>query len=150
MAMTVALTAVLSILAITGLAWTAKKMLRVPLCPICLGVGGTWLWMLVARYFGAALDTSMLPVLLGGSAVGIAYALEKRLPEGRSALLWKSLFIPVSLAAAYGIALLNWAVLGAAATALLVVSAVFFVPPRLQAKNSATVERLQEQMKKCC
>ncbi len=148
--MTVAFTAVLSILAITGLAWAAKTTLRVPLCPICLGVGGTWLWMLTVRYFDVALDTSMLPVLLGGSAVGIAYTLEKRLPEGRSALLWKSLFIPVSLAAAYGIALADWAVLGAAATALLVVSVVFFLPPRQATQDSATVEKLQEQMKKCC
>ncbi len=148
--MTVALTAVLSILAITGLAWAAKKMLRVPLCPICLGVGGTWLWMLIARYFGVAFDTSMLPVLLGGSAVGVAYQLEKRLPRGRSALLWKSLSIPAGLAAAYGVALPDWTLFAAALVALLILSVIFFVPPRLQANDGATVDKLAEQMKKCC
>lgn len=148
--MTVALTAVLSILTITGLAWTTKKMLRVQLCPVCLGVGGTWLWMLVARYFGVVMDTSMLPVLLGGSAVGIAYQLERRLPEGRSALLWKSLFIPASLVAAYGLAGPNWILFGGAIAALLFLTVGFFVRPRVQAKDSATVEALEQQMKKCC
>lgn len=148
--MTVILATLLSIATITALAWIAKRLLRVPLCPICTGVAGTWLWMVVARYFGLAFDTSMLPVLLGGSAVGIAYQLEKRVPEGRSALLWKSLFIPLALVAAYGIALPNWIVLGGAIAALLVLTGIFFVPPLLQEKDGAVVGKLQEQMKKCC
>ena len=148
--MTVALATVLSILAITALAWAAQRRARAPICPICVGVGGTWLWMLAARYLGVAFDATMLPVLLGGSAVGVAYVLERRLPEGRSALLWKSLFIPSSLAAAYGVALPDWTVLGAGAAALLLVSIVFFLPTQAQAKDNATVESLQEQMKKCC
>ena len=39
--MTVILATIFSIFAICGMAWAAKKMLRVPICPICLGVGGT-------------------------------------------------------------------------------------------------------------
>ena len=150
MPMTVALATVFSILVITALAWAAKATLRVPVCPICLGVGGTWLWMMVARYFGVAFDTSMLPVLLGGSAVGVAYQLEKHLPPGRSVLLWKSLFIPAALVAAYGIALPNWTVLATAAAVLLVLTVIFFVPPRLDQTDSATVAKLEEQMKRCC
>ena len=150
MPMTVILTTVLSVLIITGLAWAARRMLRISVCPICLGVGGTWLWMVVARYFGVAFDASMLPVLLGGSAVGVAYQLEKHLPDGRSPLLWKTLFIPVGLVAAYGLAAPNWTVLAAAIVALLLLAASFFVSPRIQAKDSATVEKLEQQMKKCC
>ena len=148
--MAIVLTTVLSILAITVLAWAAKKMLRITVCPICLGVGGTWLWMVVARYFGMAFDTSMLPVLLGGSAVGLAYQIEKRLPPGGSALLWKSLFIPAGLVAAYGIALPNWTLFAVALVVVLILTVLFFVPRHLQANDSATVERLEEQMKKCC
>jgi len=148
--MTVAIATVISILAIAALGWATKHMLRVPVCPICLGVGGTWSMMLAARYLGVDLDTSMLPVLLGGSAVGVAYQLEKHLPEGRSALLWKSFFIPLSLAAAYGIALPNWTVLAVATVAILVLTTIFFISPHPQASDSATVEKLQEQMKKCC
>ena len=106
--------------------------------------------MVIARYFGVAFDTSMLPVLLGGSAVGVAYQLERRLPEGRPPLLWMTLFIPAGFIAAYGIALPNWTVLAAAIVALLLLTAIFFAPPRVQAKDSATVEKLQQQMKKCC
>ena len=148
--MTAVLTPVLSILAITALAWAAKRMLRAPVCPVCMGVGGTWLWMLVARHLGLAFDTSMLPVLLGGSAVGIAYQVERRLPEGRSALLWKSLFIPFGLAAAYGVSLPNWTVLAAASVALAIVTGIFFAHPQAAPRDSAAIEKLQEQMKKCC
>ena len=148
--MTAILETVASIAAITALAWAAKKLLRAPLCPICSGVAGTWLWMLVARQYGVAIDAAMLPVLLGGSAGGISYQLEKRLPPGRSVLLWKSLFIPTALVAAYAIALPDWTVLAAAAAALLVVTFAFLVPPRAQAADSATVTKLEEQMKNCC
>ena len=148
--MTAVLTSVLSILAITALAWAAKRTLRAPVCPICMGVGGTWLWMLVARYLGLAFDTSMLPVRLGGSVVGVAYQLEKRLSEGRSALLWKSLFIPFGLAAAYGVALPNWTAFATASVALLIVTGIFFAPLQAEPRHSAAVEKLREQMKKCC
>ncbi len=150
MPMTVAIATVISILAIAAMAWTAKSMLRVPVCPICLGVGGTWLWMLVARHYGVEFDSTMLAVLLGASAVGVAYQLEKRLPEGRSALLWKSLFIPFGLAAAYGVALPNWTVLAAAAVVLLIVAGIFLAPVQAEPKDSAAVGKLREQMKKCC
>src|SRR3990172_8674039 len=92
--MTAILATTFSILAISGVAWAAKRMLRVPVCPICLGVGGTWLWMLIGRSLGYAVDATMLAILLGGSVAGIAYQLERRLPQGRSPLLWKILFIP--------------------------------------------------------
>jgi len=101
----------LSILAIAGAAWAAKKWLRVPLCPICLGVGGTWLWMLIGRSLGYSVDAAMLSILLGGSVVGIAFQVERRLPQGRSPLLWKTLFIPAGFAAAYALAAAQWSLL---------------------------------------
>ena len=148
--MTVAIATAISILAIAAMAWAAKRMLGVAVCPICLGVGGTWLWMLVTRQFGMVIDTAMLAVLLGGSAVGVTYQLEKRLPEGRSALLWKSLFIPFGLAVAYGLALPNWTVFAAASVASLIVTGIFLVPVQVEPTDSAAVKKLQEQMKKCC
>ncbi len=150
MPMTVILGTLLSIATIAALAWLAKRQLRVPLCPICTGVAGTWLWMVAARYFGVPFDVSMLPVLLGGSAVGVAYQLEKRLPQGRSALQWKSLFIPIGLVVAQGVALPNWTLFAAALVAVLILTVIFFIPPRLRTNDSATVDKLEEQMKKCC
>lgn len=139
-----------SILVLTGLAWIAGRYLRFPVCPICVGVAGTWIGMLGARFVGIAINDVMLGILLGGSVVGIAYQLEKRLPQGRSQLLWKSLFFPVGFAAAYGIVAANWALAATAAAVLLALSAMLFLPHRLSETNDVTVGKLEEQMKKCC
>ena len=141
-----------SILAIAGLAWGARRLLGAPLCPICLGVGGTWMWLLAAREFGYAVDTAMLAVLLGGSVAGIAYQLEKRLPPGRSALLWKTLFIPVGFVAAWGLATQAWPWFLAASLALLPLAAFFLLAPAAPRPEteSAKVEELTRKMRDCC
>lgn len=148
--MTIILITTISILAITGLAWLARKVLPVPICPICVGVAGTWVWMLAGRLGGFEFDASMLAILLGGSVVGVGDQLEKRLPQGRSPLLWKTLFLPTGFVAAYGLAVGHWRLLAMAIIALLLLTAVFFVPRRQPQKNSAVVEKLKEDMKKCC
>ena len=148
--MDVILLTTVSILAITGFAWLAGKILPFPVCPICVGVAGTWLWMLAAQLAGFPLDPSMLAILLGGSVVGSAYQLEKHLPEGRSPLLLKTLFLPIGFLAAYGLAVPHWSLLAMAVAALLLLSVVFFVPRRHPEKNSAAVEKLERDMKKCC
>ena len=148
--MTIVLTTIASILAIAGLAWAAGRMLRLPLCPICSGVAGTWLWMVVARHFGFAVDAVMLSTLIGGSVVGIAYQLEKRLAGVRSALAWKTLFIPAGFAAAYGLAVAHWVLLTTALVVLLPLAA-YFLWPRGSSKTSSTaVQELESKMKNCC
>ena len=139
-----------SILALVGLAWVARRALRSALCPICIGVAGTWLWMLVARAFGMPIDATMLAVLLGASVVGIAGQVEGRLARASSPLLWKTLALPIGFVAAYGIALEQWALAAAGAAALLSVSA-WCLSPRPAARGDAmTVEKLERQMKNCC
>ena len=148
--MTVILATIFSIFAICGMAWAARKMLRVPICPICLGVGGTWLWMVIARAFGYAVDTTMLSILLGGSVAGIAYQLENRLPPGRSPLLWKTLFIPSGFVAACALAAPQWALFAAASVALVLLTAVFLLPPGALGEKNETVEELKRKMRECC
>lgn len=148
--MTIVLTTIASILAIAALAWAASRMLRVPLCPICAGVAGTWLWMVVARHFGFAVDISMLPTLLGGSVVGVAYQLERRLAKGRSPLLWKTLFIPAGFAAAYALAVAHWALLATVLVALLLLTAYFLLPRGSAKTSSSAVQALESKMKNCC
>lgn len=150
MPMTVILITIISILAITGLAWLATKVLPFPVCPICVGVAGTWLWMVAAGLAGFAFDASMLAILLGGSVVGAAYQLEKHLAPGRSPLLWKALSLPIGFAAAYGVAVSHWRLLAIAGVALLFLTAVFFMRRRHSEKDSAALERLEREMKKCC
>jgi hypothetical protein len=148
--MTIVVTTIGSILALAGLAWAAGRLLRIPLCPICTGVALTWLWMLVARYLGVAVDAAMLSILLGGSVVGIAYQLEKRLAGTRSPLLWKTLFIPVGFAAAYGLVAAQWAMLAAALLVLLLLSAYFLWPRASVTTPSDAVQDLESKMKNCC
>ena len=44
--------ALFSIWLLAALAWVGRRTLRVSVCPICVGVAGTWLWMLICRHFG--------------------------------------------------------------------------------------------------
>ena len=148
--MTVILATMFSILAISGMGWAAKKLLRIPLCPICLGVGGTWLWMLIARALGHEVDISMLSILLGGSVAGVAYLVEKRLPQGRSPLLWKTLFIPAGFVAAYALVAPQWALFAVTGVVLILLTAFFLVPPAASGEQSETVEELKKKMQQCC
>ncbi len=144
------LLAVVSVLGITALAWAARRLLAAPVCPICAGVAGTWLWMLAGRELGYAADATVLAILLGATVAGSAYQLEKRLPPGRSRLLWKTLFVSTGLAAAYGLAVPVWIVAGAAIAVLIALTAVFLAPKRGPAPDNARIEELERQMKRCC
>lgn len=148
--MSAILIATASIFAIAGLVWLANKLLRTPACPICLGVGGTWLWMVIARALGYPVDAAVLSILLGGSVAGIAYLVEKRLPRGRSPLAWKTLFIPGGFIAAYALVSSQWMLFGAAAGALALLAAYFLYRPGAQVEQSETVEALKRKMQQCC
>ena len=143
---------IVSILAIAGLIWLANKALPFRICPICAGVSGTWLWLLVAMANGWLLITDyQLPVaiLMGSSVVGIAYQLEKRLPENRSPLVWKTIFIPLGFLVAYHLVLFDWIAFAIfLAVELLFVWFYLFLVSH-QPKN-VQVEKLEKQMEKCC
>ncbi len=142
--------ALVSIWLLAALAWLARRTLRVSVCPVCAGVAGTWLWMLAARQFDIGVDTSLLPLLLAGSVVGIAYQLERFVPAGRSAALFKSIAIPIGLAAAYALEQSQWGLLLAMLVALAVVGAAFFRAAGEASPASEAVEELKKQMKQCC
>lgn len=144
------LTTIASIFAITGAAWAVRRLLRLPLCPICCGVGGTWLWMAVAREFSYPVDPTLLAILLGTSVTGIAYQVEKHLPNERSALLWKTLFIPTGIVAAYALAASYWVLSGITGVALVILTAVFLMAPDTSAADSEQVKELRKKMQNCC
>lgn len=139
-----------SMFSLALLAWLAGRVLRLSVCPVCVGVAGTWLWMLGARLGGVAVDSTILAILLGASAVGIAQWIENRLPPGRSPLLLKALALPAGFAAAYGLAAELWFVAAAAMAALALLIALFLRPLGAAAGNPAVVAQLEERMKKCC
>lgn len=145
----------LSIFIITGVAWVLSKALPFKACPICAGVSGTWLWMLIGMF------TNQLPVidyqfpaaiLMGGSIVGIAYSLEKHVPRGRSLLLWKALFIPAGFIAVYEIVALR-PVSSVAAVAVLIILALVFLRfggKRKEVSDDERIKELEKKMEECC
>jgi hypothetical protein len=139
-----------SVVAITGAVWLARALFAVRLCPICIGVGGTWLWMVLAREFGYPVDATVLALLLGGSVAGLASLLEKRVPAARSALLWKTLFIPTGLVAAYGLLAQQWVVFGTLFLALAALTAFFLSTPAVSSGTGRNVEDLARRMRDCC
>lgn len=146
-------TATISILAIAGVVWIANKILPLRICPICAGVSGTWLWML-AGMFSGLLPTSdfQLPtaILMGGTVVGIAYQLEKYLPQNQSPLLWKILFVPAGFAAVYAV-LTQWqSIFLASFIFILLITFVFLYPRGKSATRKKTIEELEKKMKDCC
>ena len=144
---------IVSIFAITGLMWFLNRIFPFKICPICAGVSGTWLLILVGIY-GGWLEADgwklMAALAMGGSIVGIAYQLEKKLPVGRSPLLWKALFIPAGFIAAYGILMQWWGVFLASLAFLFTLAFVFRAPPRNPSTHDVKVRELEKKMKNCC
>lgn len=147
--MTTLLAAIASMLALTLLAWLARKASRWPICPICLGVAGTWLWLLAARPAGLAVEPAVLAILLGASVLGGAQWIEARLPPRRSPLLWRALALPAGFVAAHGVVAERWAEAALGAAVLAVLAAVF-LRTGAAAGDPAVVAQLEERMKKCC
>ncbi len=141
----------ISIFTITGLVWLLNRILPFKICPICAGVSGTWLWMIAAKFLGYEIDLVIPAMLMGGSVVGIAYQVEKRLPDGLSPLLWKTLFIPAGFIAVYSIITSWWALFIAGTIILIITVLIFTKKPRTSTvKNDEAVEELKKKMKNCC
>lgn len=147
------LTFIISIFAITGLVWLFNKVSPLKICPICAGVSGTWLWILAGIYLSLLDVGSWSPIAaiaMGGSVVGIAYQLEKRLPHNRSPFLWKTLFIPVGFLAIYSIISSWWGVAALTLLWLLGVTAVFLRAPIHVRGENKKVKELEKRMEECC
>lgn len=103
--------------------------------------------MLVGYYMGYAIDAAVIGLLMGGSPVGIAYVLEKKLPEGRSPIWWKFFAIPPGFALMYGLltASMPWVV--GSAVFLASIAAVFF---RKHSGGNTRVAQMEKSLEHCC
>lgn len=121
-----------SILLITGLAGLLKgllakrpaSMLRRAvtkqwsnklLCPICIGVSLTWLWLLAAMWLGViSYSQFIIPValLMGGSVVGIAYQYAEFRKQGLTKLTWLIWMIVPGFVTVYGLLGQEWLIAG--------------------------------------
>lgn len=144
-----ALIAFISIYALAAAAHLVRRFTRIKLCLVCAGVAGTWIWLLVARRLGIAVDPTIIASLIGGSVVGIAYQAAKRLPPNRSPVGWKLAAIPPGFVAAYGIVTDAPIVVGLGLAAALAAAAWFWRHPRHSATRSE-IASLERDMKNCC
>ena len=141
-----------SILVITSIVWLWNKVTPFYVCPICAGVSGTWIWMLIGRWSGQLpVANYQLPIaiLMGGSVAGIAYQIEKILPTGKSAFLWKTLFIPAGFFFVHNV-VNQKLVLASWILAFIMLLTIIFLMPGEQNINKGKIEALKDKMKNCC
>lgn len=140
----------LSILLITAIVWRLNSIFGKRICPICVGVSGTWLSLLAARAAGLPVDPVLIGILMGGSVVGIAYRAERYLAAARSPLAWKVWFMTAGFGLVYGIVRESF-VYAAIGGALVVCSLPYFFRSRqLQPPESEAQKHIQEKLKNCC
>ena len=142
--------AIISIFGLTLAAWVLKNFSPVPVCAICVGVSGTWIWLLLIQQFGYHIDVLVPAILMGGSVVGLAYQGEKRIPDGQSALLWKTLFLPFGFLAVYSVFVAWWFVLLGAVLGMSLLAFFFLSSSRQTRHDHKTIKTLEEKMKQCC
>lgn len=145
----------LSILGITLVARILYQKTKFKICPICAGVSATWMWMLLAYWlkmepFGYEVELLIPAILMGGSVVGIAYQIEKKLPENKSPLIWKVVVIPSGFLAVYSL-LHEWWTVAIPLLIFLFMYALFFLQKDKESKHAGErVQELKDRMKNCC
>lgn len=135
---------VISILTITTLVWLVNRILPFAVCPICAGVFFTWVGLVGAHFLGYRIDLIVPALLMGGSVVGIAYQLEKKLDK--PSLLGKALFISSGFVVAYSVLEQLWTVFFLAIGFLLLISITLLsASPRGESTRG-----LEKKMEDCC
>ena len=142
--------AIASILAITGLIRFAKKILPFPVCPICAGVSGTWIWMILAHGGGYQIDLTVPAILMGGSVVAAMFKLE-RFVKPKFVLVWKTAFVASGFWAANGLITGNWLILVTGIIFAVLVTLAFKMRRIKENKpGSEKIEELKKKMRNCC
>lgn len=143
---------VISIVAISAVVWFANRILPITICPICAAVFLTWVGLVGANLAGYPVDLVVPALLMGGTVVGTAYQLEKKLggePSGVR-MFWKVFFIPTGFIAAYAVLEQSWVVFLGAAIFLCLISLVLMFSSRAKNANLAALSDIEKKMKDCC
>lgn len=142
--------ALTSILTLAILAWLVKHILPFPVCPICVGVAGTWLWLLVAHFWGYQFDLVVPAILMGGTVVGAMSKLEK-LIESKFVLVWKTVFVISGFLAANSLITDNW-LLAATGIILAIITTLSCKMQKIELTKPGTeqIEELKDKIKNCC
>ncbi len=142
----------ISIFIIAGMAYGAKRLFALPLCPICVGVFLTWLWMLGLSFAGYDINLIIPAILMGGSVVGIANEIGKRIRQTSDLVAFKMLFIPAGFVVVYGIVERVW-IEAAVASAVAILIIVTYVRKKVVSpplEKEAHIVAIEKDMKNCC
>jgi hypothetical protein len=138
--------ALISISVLTGIAFAVRRFARISVCPICVGVSGTWAWMLGIRFMGVAVQESVIMRLMWGSGVGIAYDWERRADTGEP--VFKLVFVSAGFLTAWAIVTSSWEV--ALIAGLVTGISPALVRRRGDRRSFGRARLLEEKMKECC
>lgn len=76
------LTTTLIVLTILFILFIAlRSIFKMQICALCAAVSTTWILLLALLYMGKEIDQTLIGILMGGSAVGLMYYLENKLPD---------------------------------------------------------------------
>lgn len=103
-------TILISILLIYFLAIAYNLILGRPkICPICVAVAGTWVWMLIFYLTQPSLIQPLwLGILMGGSVVGIMYQIDKKASGRLGWIIVKPLWVVTGFGLAMSIIRQQW------------------------------------------
>ncbi len=146
------------VLIITIIAWLINKMLPFGICPICAGVSGTWLLLLVGvllNYVSMESYGSVITLFMGGTIVGIAYQGEKRFKwaQGNIAKFRVPVMLVGFLLAYCALSSISWITFGVEVAVLGLVTYLYFVMPAIATRrvgDQTKTREIEERLKDCC
>lgn len=151
--MTQAIIIIVSAVGLAVLFKSALKILPFRFCAVCAGVFLTWIWILAGVFMGfLPLSDWLLPagILMGGSAVGAAYRLEKKFGEEKFNFRRKIFFMVFSFAAVFRFLETDFVgfLIFLALAGLTGLDFLIFGWPAKD--DSSKAKELEEKMKNCC
>jgi len=143
--------AAIFILLMGGLASLLGRVLPFRICPVCVGVSGSWILLslgVLTGYLLFAEYQTVVALLMGGTVVGLAYQGRRESPLFR---------FPV-IVGGFGLVYwlvnhLTWLTFGIELILLIFAGYVYFVRPArkpARAETSDRTKQLEEKLKNCC
>ncbi len=142
--------ALASIIILTSLTWLTKRFFPFQICPICAGVSGTWVWLIVAHFWGYQIDLTIPALLMGGSVVGVMSKLE-RFMQPKFILVWKMTFTVSGFLAANSLITGNWLIFAGGIIFVLIITLTSKTRPvKINEQKSEQIKNLEKKMENCC
>ncbi|OHA15206.1 MAG: hypothetical protein A3G52_01200 [Candidatus Taylorbacteria bacterium RIFCSPLOWO2_12_FULL_43_20] len=136
---------VLIVLTVLFLVFLGLKSFVLPkICALCATAASTWIILLATLYFGGPADPVTLGILMGGSAVGGMYYLEKKFSRGSAIFKFPFFATAVSLSYFLITRSIEFSALLTLAILWLVFIAIYIT------REKAGIKKFAKQIIECC